>query len=780
MNKKLFSRTDILFFLIFLLLLLFVFRAIIFTDSIFFERDSTLLEIPARMLCVKLIKEGNFALWTDAYGDGQPFLANMKHAVLYPSTLLYLIFPFFAAFKLHYLIHFVLGWLGMYYFCKSYTLSQQASFFGATVFIFSGIVLSSVEFYNHIASLCWMPWILLVLHRYSKKFFLKLIILAFLWALLILAGTPYVIIMTMIFTLVQSIFIRAKRKRKLAILFLSLMLAFFLCSAQLIPTMDLILHSDRGEALTPTWSFESLQMFNFVFPNILGNDREPGHEDYWGSHLFDKGFPLYYSLYVGFGVLVLFFFILAKPYDSRHLIFLISFGIFILLALGAYTPLYSIWKLIPPFSAIRYPVKYLTGVTFSLAMISSIAFDNIFTLNKCSRRKSVLFFKVSVILFVLYLILKGPLVKILSDFFVITKVQSVSELEGSLMRGLFLFMVCSFIIFIHNCNLLTKKILSCFFLGIVVLDLILINQFINPTTSVSFFKKPLFLGDKKLPIKIYREEYTPFAFKDEVGGRYDLHNYLKETLFPFSAIGHDVKYLFCKDFYDLYEYEYKKVINNKIYKGELDRLKVLISEGCEYYIGHHPLSALPALEMIIEGYTVYFQKIPNSLELPRLMYYSIRADSFEKKLNIFLREDFNVAKTAIVDNDFDLRSDINNINNKEDRIIPLEEFQGSGKYLIRNACPTIAVFSGNYRNGWNAWVDGKKTGIFKVNLASKGVFLPAGKHEIKLKYYPKSFRYGLLLSIASMLVVFFFLLVSFLVRKKKLDIVLMLNFFLQS
>lgn len=173
MNKKLFSRTDILFFLIFLLLLLFVFRGIIFTDSIFFERDSTLLEIPARMLCVKLIKEGNFALWTDAYGDGQPFLANMKHAVLYPSTLLYLIFPFFAAFKLHYLIHFVLGWLGMYYFCKSYSLSQKASFLGATVFIFSGIVLSSVEFYNHIAALCWMPWILLVLHRYSKKFFLK-------------------------------------------------------------------------------------------------------------------------------------------------------------------------------------------------------------------------------------------------------------------------------------------------------------------------------------------------------------------------------------------------------------------------------------------------------------------------------------------------------------------------------------------------------------------------------------------------------------------------------
>jgi hypothetical protein len=85
-TSRLFSRKDLLFFLLFLVLFLFVFKNFLFTAGIFFERDSTLVEIPARQLCVKLMKEGNFALWTDAYGNGQPFLANPKNAVLYPGT----------------------------------------------------------------------------------------------------------------------------------------------------------------------------------------------------------------------------------------------------------------------------------------------------------------------------------------------------------------------------------------------------------------------------------------------------------------------------------------------------------------------------------------------------------------------------------------------------------------------------------------------------------------------------------------------------------------------
>ena len=88
---------------------------------------------------MSLLREGNFALWTDAYGNGQPFLANPKNAVFYPATLLYLILPLFTAFKLYYFIHVVLGWIGLYRLCKSHALSEMAAFLGASLFALSGM-----------------------------------------------------------------------------------------------------------------------------------------------------------------------------------------------------------------------------------------------------------------------------------------------------------------------------------------------------------------------------------------------------------------------------------------------------------------------------------------------------------------------------------------------------------------------------------------------------------------------------------------------------------------
>ena len=92
------SREDILFFALFIVIFLLVFREFFFTNRVFYERDSTVVEIPVRKLTVQLLKEGNFALWTDALGNGQPFMANPKNAIFYPTTLPYLFLPLFTAF----------------------------------------------------------------------------------------------------------------------------------------------------------------------------------------------------------------------------------------------------------------------------------------------------------------------------------------------------------------------------------------------------------------------------------------------------------------------------------------------------------------------------------------------------------------------------------------------------------------------------------------------------------------------------------------------------------
>jgi len=95
-------KKDLFFFALFIALFLLVFREFFFTNRVFYERDSTVVEIPVKKLTVQLLKEGNFALWTDAHGNGQPFMANPKNAVFYPTTWLYFFLSLFTAFKLHY------------------------------------------------------------------------------------------------------------------------------------------------------------------------------------------------------------------------------------------------------------------------------------------------------------------------------------------------------------------------------------------------------------------------------------------------------------------------------------------------------------------------------------------------------------------------------------------------------------------------------------------------------------------------------------------------------
>jgi hypothetical protein len=52
-------------------------------------------------------------------------------------------------------------------------------------------------------------------------------------------------------------------------------------------------------------------------------------------------------------------------------------------------------------------------------------------------------------------------------------------------------------------------------------------------------------------------------------------------------------------------------------------------------------------------------------------------------------------------------------------------------------------FSDCYCTYWNAYVDGKKTMLYRANAAFKAVKIPSGTHKVKFMYDPKCFRYSL-------------------------------------
>lgn len=741
------SSKDLPFLVIALLLLLFIFRSIIFSSDIFFERDTTVLEIPARQLGVKLLREGNFALWTDAYGNGQPFLANLKHAVFYPSTLFYLMLPFYTAFKFHFLLHFALTWLGIYLLARVYALSRSASFLGATVFIFSGVFLSSVEFYNHIGALCWLPWILLVLRSDTGKYPAKLAKLGLLWTLLILAGAPFVVLVTILLCLLQIFFFRSSAIRKSMLLAISLIFALLLSAVQILPTCEQLQRGGRDSPEAGIWSLEALQAFNLALPNFLGNDREPGHDDYWGSHLFDKGLPLYYSLYLGFGVFLLAFFGLQKPWQPGQWLFVCSLVLFLIMAFGAFTPLFFLLNKIPPFSAVRYPVKYLAGVTFSLALLAAWGFDRLAAVmpKKLHLRKTMS--AAATLLLVLFMFFKSRVLTVFSQIFVFSQDRSSSDLGHYIGHGLVLLLIFSWGILLLGGFFKHKKAVLGVLLVLTVVDLVFVNQYVNPVIPQEDFTSPGAVQDLKAPYFLHRQDNIAFNFKEEAGGSRGMQQYLWDTVYPYAGLGSDISYSFSKDSYDLYDAYYQRILDFFNAAGLKNRAKMLSGSGCAYYIGHHALPDLPSMEKNFQGYPLFIQELPQSGPAFRLVYDVILTRSFEERLAVFLRDDFDPLNSALVEKDFPEVKDPGAAGRGQ--VERLQDLQGESRYSVVNARPALLVIPGNYAPGWQAWDNGDKCEVFRVNLVSKGVYLPPGRHDVKVKYSPRSFKLGLGISALS-------------------------------
>ena len=72
------------------------------------------------------------------------------------------------------------------------------------------------------------------------------------------------------------------------------------------------------------------------------------------------------------------------------------------------------------------------------------------------------------------------------------------------------------------------------------------------------------------------------------------------------------------------------------------------------------------------------------------------------------------------------------------------------KYTSNNSNEGFAVFSEvYYGNGWKTFIDGKPTEHSRVNYTLRGLFIPAGKHEIEFKFDPDVVKTGSYIALAS-------------------------------
>lgn len=67
--------------------------------------------------------------------------------------------------------------------------------------------------------------------------------------------------------------------------------------------------------------------------------------------------------------------------------------------------------------------------------------------------------------------------------------------------------------------------------------------------------------------------------------------------------------------------------------------------------------------------------------------------------------------------------------------LKVAEFQVN-RIVLQTDLPAdkFLVYNDTYHSGWKAYIDGKSTPLYRANLAFKGIWIPRGKHTVKLVY----------------------------------------------
>ena len=91
-------------------------------------------------------------------------------------------------------------------------------------------------------------------------------------------------------------------------------------------------------------------------------------------------------------------------------------------------------------------------------------------------------------------------------------------------------------------------------------------------------------------------------------------------------------------------------------------------------------------------------------------------------------------------------------------------------YTFHSKTPQFAVLSEVYYPlGWNAFIDGQKVDYVKTDYVLRGMFVPAGDHQIEFRFEPKSYTTGRMITIIANTVVYLAIIIAIIlyIRKKR-------------
>lgn len=752
------------------------------------------------------LNSGTYPLWNPYIFGGMPSFASLSTAPFVNITSVAIVYAIklvtlfqvdvHSTFLRIFVMYFLLGG-SMYILLRKKGLSYSVAFFGSVAMVLMPqVVVYSVFGHNtKLGAVIFLPVIYLLTERIlTKRSLLNFSLLGlavglqFLWKHVQISY--YTQLMILIYFIYHAVIkIRKEKNIKSVLLdgsalYGAILLGALISSIVYLSVWEYSHYSIRGggetgglDFMTATgWSFPPSEILTFLVPSFMGF----GRETYWGPMPFTD-FPLYFGLLVF--MLALLGVIIKRNRTTTFLFLLSLFAL--LLSFGKHLPiLYGpMYKFFPFFNKFRAPKMVHILIQFSMVVSAGFGLQAIIDLAKGNEKipeKTIQRF-LGISGAIIGLIL---LVLILGKSAYLGWAQKIgqgaeaaySKALTDTFRAVFLFGTFTFFTLWTLKKKMNPNLLPVIFAILLIWDFWAVNhRFMEPRPKVEATR--YYRADMAVQyLQKDSDQFRIFSAMDQRSPNWYMYHKLQHVSGYQGA-----KLRVYQELIDAFkmpngfQQKYLKIENgqyalrspDEVPASDLQRdgtfLKLMNVKYilCPYMLPDRKLQIARAPQRRGELGVFRFTDALPRVYFPEKI---VPVQGKQTVLNYITSQAFDPRKEAVIEEQIDFTNHFSEENKAKITSFEIHRI----KIIASMKTDALMVLSEMYYPaGWKAYIDGKETKIYKTNFAFRSVYLKQGEHTVVLEFKPKMFRLGLILSLASLLILIAGLIIGMKFRKSQ-------------
>ncbi len=741
-----------------------LFREVVFGAPLL-GRDTFALSYFAREFYTDFVREtGRFPLWDPYVLGGLPFVDGMHGDIFYPPSLAMFVFDALHMWGIKMMLHVWLAGVFAYLFLRELRLSRGAALFGGLVFMMGPDLVSLVFpggdgklFVSALAPLVFWLAERAARHRRASDFAwfaLGIALVVFTSHMQLAYFTVWGVSLWFLFRIGQTW--RSGEKRAagglLAMFAVAGLLGMGAATVQFIPPLNYLrewshraertveAEGQSGYEYSATWSLHPEEAASLIVPEFVGDNAATdvrGGDRYWGRNAFKWNHE-----YAGLVPLLLIPILFLRRRTPETWFFALLAVLSVLYGLGANTPLFRLFYLIPGVNLFRAPSLIIFLYGLSIAVLGAMAVDRLAAwttqpTEQTAVRKTL--WIIAGVFLVLALLQSGGILTNLWQSISPLGARRAPALQANLASIQLGFWI-SFLLALLVASLWEALSRGAIGMREAVFALALLAFFDSYRIGRPFVRATVLMAEARLqqdPTLLVPDESIRFLQERQASGEvfrvYDLgyHPGINAPAYDFNALAlHRIEQL------------------GGHHGNEIGRYRELVGGDAAVNVA---ASQLRLLNLANVGYVVIGQRIENQGGLEEVF---VGSRSAVYRNTAALPRVYLAGTVQVVPDDsavqhllaaeFDMRSTVTlpeplpagtEVQAEPQGTVEWVE-RGTNAYTLRVTSdrPALLVISENYYPAWKAAVDGEAAPVLRANYTFRAIPVGAGEHTVRLEY----------------------------------------------